>query len=536
MGYVRTSMRRLLISACVAASTLGVVSACGGSRGGGGSGGGDDDDGASDCSPASTATGSFTLDLLSFDVDESTDEGLTIGLTHKIDIDLFEAGCIAGADVVIRHENQGCELRVGLRSDGSELVLDTLVFEADSFCPQFPDSVEGSWVLQDGGDVEASGLPGRLDLDTGTEETFCLDDATLRVRGDGVLALAGDGSERPFAIDIRVDGDLLSTGSTEATCEVQGDDDDAVGDDDDAVDDDDAADGIVSVHPADGATGHFVHEIVWVEFEEPPGDASITLEGPSGAADGTSSWITPRRLKFAPHRIWGGWGVTYGSNYDATVQWDGGSHSWEFQTSADGSDPDFGTVTGQTYLVAPATGAVIAPASSQSLVAQLDVEMLVRVDAMGIFGPVLLGAPRDTDGTQNECSPSFELNGQPGIGSWFETDPVDVPWLTTVPGFGDLDLTLRDLVLSGWLDDRVGVVDEIVEGQMSFTLDLRDLGFGSCADVAGLLSLECMLCPHDPGEEECVLVQVLDMESARLPSTPVEVVTPADIANDGSCN
>ncbi|GEM_PF-3532914 len=223
--------------------------------------------------------------------------------------------------------------------------------------------------------------------------------------------------------------------------------------------------------------------------------ASISLQGPDGQASGSSRWVMPTRLVFEGQREFGaGWSVEYGSNYEATVAWSGGSHTWEFQTSADAAADDYAPVEDQVFLIEPAAGTIIAP---------------------GVSG---------------------QFVDNPGVGSWFDTFPQTVPWAVDVDGLGTFEFLLRDLVISGWLNDTVGVSETIDEGQVSFNVDARDLNLGSCATAAPAFGGECMPCPHAPGVDECIVVQAYDIWSVRVTDTSVIDRTPQDIANDIGCS
>ncbi len=206
---------------------------------------GDDDDSASPptCGAGVTVSGALALDDDTFPIAATSASGLTVEVLHKIDVDQYEAGCVSRVEVT--YQDGGCDLSLTFSAPGGEFGLTALNLSADSFCPNFPDAMEGSYGLSDVGDISLEGVPPDLPLETGLEEEYCLEATDFSIRGVGSLLLIDSGLERGVEVDLEFSGDVPSVGSPDAECVAdQGDDDDSAvgGDDDDVADDDDVGD------------------------------------------------------------------------------------------------------------------------------------------------------------------------------------------------------------------------------------------------------------------------------------------------------
>ncbi len=146
---------------------------------------------------------------------------------HKTDVDPYEAGCVDTIGIRVQRDS-GCVLTMEFEpvmdeeaDDGSTLVfLSSLVFTADSLCPDFSDEAEGEYSEVVTTEPFVEGLPTQLELASGLDSTVCLsDDIDLDFEG----TLAGpDGESHPFSLIFALRGDYWSTGNVDATCESDG--------------------------------------------------------------------------------------------------------------------------------------------------------------------------------------------------------------------------------------------------------------------------------------------------------------------------
>jgi hypothetical protein len=150
-----------------------------------------------------------------------TGEAAQVDITHKIDVDVDEDGCISGAHIVLDKSDQGCaiSLSYATNQDGSALELWSAAFEADSFCPGWSDTDEGEYdymVSQSGAVLNiGSKVPDR------TAQTSCFT-TSLQLAGTVTLARSEDGQQLVFDLSgINISGDFQSTGDADATCPVQ---------------------------------------------------------------------------------------------------------------------------------------------------------------------------------------------------------------------------------------------------------------------------------------------------------------------------
>ena len=183
--------------------------------------GGSDDGGAGPgaCEDSLRITGQFEMGPAEFPIDERIGEGLTFATEHKIDVDLFEAGCISDITLEIKLGGQGCKIDLEFEATGGgEFALSSFSFTADSYCPNFSDDLEGEYATTGSVPLTISGLPSQVEMETGTEDTVCLDDIDFRFDANGALQLAGSDTERAFELSLNLTGDYWSTGSTSADC------------------------------------------------------------------------------------------------------------------------------------------------------------------------------------------------------------------------------------------------------------------------------------------------------------------------------
>jgi len=151
-----------------------------------------------------------------------TFDSIAVSVTHKMDIDEFEDGCISTVEFSFK-KGTGCTLTVlaGETFDlGGLLEVTAVAFEADSQCPGFPDAAEG-WYLDDGGLTVAGVETDLVEVPTDGEESACFNN-TFKIHLEGVLQNAdlGPGLEIYLSV-LEVQGDFISLGSVDATCPCQ---------------------------------------------------------------------------------------------------------------------------------------------------------------------------------------------------------------------------------------------------------------------------------------------------------------------------
>jgi hypothetical protein len=136
-----------------------------------------------------------------------------VTVRHKIDVDDFEDRCIN--EVIIEMSAyEGCNLSLLFNADGGqELQLIEADFNADSFCPGWPDSLEGEYIWSRGRKeevllrVEPLLVPDRTARQSWVELDMSADDFQMSA-GRVKLMLEG----------LSVSGTFLSEGTTEGVC------------------------------------------------------------------------------------------------------------------------------------------------------------------------------------------------------------------------------------------------------------------------------------------------------------------------------
>ena len=167
-------------------------------------------------------TGTFQMDSATLGIDANPTNGLEFQIEHKIDIDLHEAGCVDQISLAIKQGGLGCKLELDFESNGSGgFELNDINFNADSYCPNFDDNLEGEYEKYGPATTRISGLPDQVPMETGTEESVCINDFELRIEADGELQL-DDTGQHDFQLDLVLKGDARSAGFTDATCQVGG--------------------------------------------------------------------------------------------------------------------------------------------------------------------------------------------------------------------------------------------------------------------------------------------------------------------------
>ena len=77
-------------------------------------------------------------------IDASQSTGLLFSTHHKIDTDRHDAGCVSDIIIDIQQGGHGCRLHAEFAAIGDgHFELATLTFDADIYCPNFDDDLEG---------------------------------------------------------------------------------------------------------------------------------------------------------------------------------------------------------------------------------------------------------------------------------------------------------------------------------------------------------------------------------------------------------
>jgi len=172
-----------------------------------------------ECEDDLRVTGSFEMSDSRFTIDEGEGEGLTFSTVHKIDVDLYEAGCFGQVNMQIKTGGQGCTIGLEFEpNDDGQQRLASIAFSADSYCPNFSDRMEGEYVSTGAISVRQIGLPSGADMEIGTEEEVCIEDMSLKIDASGTLDLVNGTTQRDFDLSLRLTGDYISTGSTSTAC------------------------------------------------------------------------------------------------------------------------------------------------------------------------------------------------------------------------------------------------------------------------------------------------------------------------------
>ncbi|MEC7984842.1 MAG: hypothetical protein VX278_06745, partial [Myxococcota bacterium] len=148
----------------------------------------------------STPDGSYQLDLSRLKVKAS--------MKHKIDIDPYEDRCINNVKIVLE-EDPGCVLELNLVADGhaSALRIGSARFAADSYCRDWPDKLEGDYVLVSQSRLQVSPML----VKAKTKEKTC---SRHDVQGDFQLSRLS-GGRRNLNIQLEASGLFPSLGSTD---------------------------------------------------------------------------------------------------------------------------------------------------------------------------------------------------------------------------------------------------------------------------------------------------------------------------------
>ena len=171
------------------------------------------------CGDVLTASGQFEFDGKSLTIDGSQNTGLIFSTRHKTGADSQDAGCMSDITVDIQLDENGCRLQAHYAAAGNgDFDLSTLTFEADFYCPNFDDDLEGVYASVEVLPTSTSNIPNQLPLETGTETEVCIEDIDYRLVSTGFVYREDTAVSHPFRLDIQMRGDHWSTGSDQAVC------------------------------------------------------------------------------------------------------------------------------------------------------------------------------------------------------------------------------------------------------------------------------------------------------------------------------
>jgi hypothetical protein len=142
-----------------------------------------------------------------------------VTLHHKRDVDEYEDGCIARVEINFTHAS-GCLLRLaaGERlSPSGGLEILSMEFTADSLCPGFPDSTEGTYLAQ-GGLEQGEVLLSVMEVPGSNVETSCVV-TSLVVRMRGLVFRDSDGEMLVVdQTEMVINGGFISSGDFNLSC------------------------------------------------------------------------------------------------------------------------------------------------------------------------------------------------------------------------------------------------------------------------------------------------------------------------------
>lgn len=260
---------------------------------------------------------------------------------------------------------------------------------------------------------------------------------------------------------------------------------------------------VVSVLPTDGATEVATTAEITLVLSDVPDDGawSLAVAGGTGqttlAEDGLS-------IHFVPDSPWAG-----GSEIVVDAEVCGTTFHSTFQTVA-GIDP--ASLVGHTYVVPYADLVWETPTNAGIISPDIDVILaqVLRADGSSL-GAAVGGGTYGLDGVTVEpwCDTVNDAgDGDFSLNPLYSVGPLDFG----IP-VGDVDLTIENFTLfAEFAPDGASLSRVHVTGQ----LDVRALGFGSCALVGLLAGGNCVACSD--GEVEC-LEAIADAENALLDPT-----------------
>ena len=94
---------------------------------------------------------------------------------------------------------------------------------------------------------------------------------------------------------------------------------------------------------------------------------------------------------------------------------------------------------------------------------------------------------------------------------------------------------MSGIVASSDAKNSSDVMDILIEGAFSAYVDMRDLGF-DCSMLAGLLpGLACSECPGEPGVDQCVVFDIIDIPGVLVDDLTLVPISEADVENNPDC-
>ena len=197
-------------------------------------------------------------------------------------------------------------------------------------------------------------------------------------------------------------------------------------------------------YPSDGATDAYYRSNVEFSLSEEDASATVTLEGPDGAVDGSSSVVTNAdgniSAVFTPSAA-----LAPSTNYTATAEAcsGGATGSVSFTTSGLGT-PTTCDPTGETYILDLANARFLEPAGvADLLLGQLEDDIMVGVESVGEGSIQMIGAI-GTGGTQDYCNPSIPFPEADYEDPYFVIGPEDA----TISVAG-VSVQISNLMVSG---------------------------------------------------------------------------------------
>jgi hypothetical protein len=181
-----------------------------------------DSDADSDTDTSECGQGPFTITgTFNTDVTDIKFTNAVVSIEHKRDVDQIEDGCITSVDLLLSTSG-GCELHLiasDMYSAGGGLLVQELSFMADSYCPNFLDAKEGTYINEhEDGMIFVEIEPEGKKIPCTNAATCCFTSPlTVRLQG----SLVESSSDTALLINsttIVVSGNFLSTGNTSVSC------------------------------------------------------------------------------------------------------------------------------------------------------------------------------------------------------------------------------------------------------------------------------------------------------------------------------
>ncbi len=151
-----------------------------------------------------------------------TTSSAVVSLTHRIDVDPEDGGCLTGVSLRLAAGGEGCSFTLNFQNQSScsQVALNSAVITADSFCPGWSNDEETSFELEDSGTMAATIVAMEAPAHDAQSATL-----------EGELVLSGklrltQGLKVVFD-DYKISGSFKSTGATQGQCLLTADCDDS---------------------------------------------------------------------------------------------------------------------------------------------------------------------------------------------------------------------------------------------------------------------------------------------------------------------